>query len=528
MLMTGKLDAASHCWVTSLASYNFWLHYQARKANIDADALPKVSWSGCIPDSSGDHQKVTATAVQAVQEAALEGHIISIEAYSSNLHILDAVQDSQQVASMTLEDWQQAQQADPVLSLVITRLWDGTLGKGQSNMTDPPKVSQYRWEHYHLLLKQDVLCRWPRPRESEETLLQLVLPAVQREVALRGCHNGVGHLGLEHMLDLMHDRFFWPCMAAQAREHIRKCCPCLAFKASQPKAPLENIVATHPLELVHLDYLCLEPGKGLDENVLMVTDHFTRYAQAYGTSTQSTQTTAKTLWDKCIVHHRLPEKILTDHGWNFESQLVADLCELMGMQKIWTSPYHQQTNGQCERFNSTLINMLGTLPKEKKSEWKNHIGMLVHAYNCTQNSATGFSPYYLMFGIQPHLPVDVKLGLAPCTIMEPNTSKFVQKMRESTSWALTKAEAFQEREAQWHKRNCDKRGKGVALEVGDLVLVCVTAFKGHHKIQDGRIGNMLWKSGTIPMCPFMWYAPGMGKGAAGPCIGSICFLSVLT
>ena len=115
---------------------------------------------------------------------------------------------------------------------------------------------------------------------------------------------------------------------------------------------------------------------------------------------------------------------------NFESQLVADLCELMGVQKIRTSPYHPQTTGQCERFNSTLINMLGTLPKEKKSEWKNHVGTLVHVYNCTHNLATGFSPYYLMFGRQPHLPIDVALGLAPCTITEPNTTKFVQKLRE--------------------------------------------------------------------------------------------------
>ena len=138
----------------------------------------------------------------------------------------------------------------------------------------------------------------------------------------------------------------------------------------------------------------------------------------------------KDLWDKFIVHYGLPEKILTDQGCNFESQLVADLCELMGVRKIWTSLYHQQTNGQCERFNSTLINMLGTLPKEKKSEWKDHIGTLVHAYNCTRNSATGFSPYYLMFGRQPRLPVDVTLGLAPHTITEPNTTKFAQKLRD--------------------------------------------------------------------------------------------------
>ena len=314
--------------------------------------------------------------------------------------------------------------------------------------------------------------------------MQLVLPTAYREVALKGCHGEVGHLGLECMLDLMHDRFFWPCMAVQVKEHIGKCCPCLAFKARQPKAPLKNMVAPHPLELVHLDFLCLEPGKGQEENVLVITDHFTRYAQAYVTRTQMAQTTAKTLWDKFIVHYGLPEKILTDQGCNFESQLVADLCELMGVHKIWTSPYHPQTNGQCERFNSTLINMLGTLPKEKKSEWKNHVGTLVHAYNYTGNSATGFSPYYLMFSSQPHFPVDVALGLAPHTITESNTTKFVQKVREQTKWAHKKVEDFQAKEAERHKQNYDKKGRAAALEVRDMVLVCVTTFKGQHKMQD--------------------------------------------
>ena len=106
--------------------------------------------------------------------------------------------------------------------------------------------------------------------------------------------------------------------------------------------PLESIVATHPLGLVHLDYLYLEPRKGLEENVLVVTDHFTRYAQVY--VTQTAHTTAKTLWDQVIFHYGLPEKILSDQGWNFESQLLADLCKLIGMQKIWTSPYYPQTN----------------------------------------------------------------------------------------------------------------------------------------------------------------------------------------
>ena len=129
------------------------------------------------------------------------------------------------------------------------------------------------------------------------------------EVTLRGCHVEVGNLGLDHMLDLMCYQSFWPCMAAQVKEYIEKCCPCLTFKAKQPKAPLENIMGTHLLEPVHLDYPCLEPKKGLEEYVLVVTDHFTCYAQTYFTQTQTAQTTAKTLWDKFILHYGLPGKI---------------------------------------------------------------------------------------------------------------------------------------------------------------------------------------------------------------------------
>ena len=99
----------------------------------------------------------------------------------------------------------------------------------------------------------------------------------------------------------------------------------------------------------------------------------------------------------------------------------------------------------------------------------------------------------LSHGVQSLLPhvwqatspsIDVALGLAPCTIREPNTSKFIQKLREHTKWAHEKAEAFQAKEAQRHKQNYDKRSRAAALEVRDMVLVHVTAFKGHHKMQD--------------------------------------------
>ena len=155
----------------------------------------------------------------------------------------------------------------------------------------------------------------------------------------------------------------------------------------------------------------MKPSKGNVENVLIITDHFTRYAQAFPSKSQMALTTAKLLWNNFILHYGFPAKIITDQGQNFESELIENLWQVAGVKKLHTSPYHPQTNGQCECFNSTLLNMLGTLTPEQKKDSKNHVSAMVHAYNCTMNADTWFSPYYLLFGREPRLPVDVEFGL---------------------------------------------------------------------------------------------------------------------
>ena len=140
--MMAKLDATSHQWVASLANYNVQLYYRAGKTNIDTDALSRVSWPGCIPETLGTHHQVTAVAVQALQEATLKGPTSPIEVCSSNLHVLHPVGDGPQVTCMTADDWHQAQRADPILGLVIKRIQDGTLGHSPCKPTNPPKLYQ--------------------------------------------------------------------------------------------------------------------------------------------------------------------------------------------------------------------------------------------------------------------------------------------------------------------------------------------------------------------------------------------------
>ena len=127
-----------------------------------------------------------------------------------------------------------------------------------------------------------------------------------------------------------------------------------------------------------MDYLTIKANEGgEDVHILVTTDHFTRYVQAIVTSLQTAKCTPQNLWDKFIVHYGLPEKILTDQGRNFDSDLLKALYKIAQVKKIRTSGYHPQTNGQCEHFNATVINMLGTLPDKPKSTWREQVPTLV-------------------------------------------------------------------------------------------------------------------------------------------------------
>ena len=214
-------------------------------------------------------------------------------------------------------------------------------------------------------LKQGILYRKLQVTD-DRARLQLVLPIAYRQKAMAGCHDQISHLGQDRLLELLRDRFYWPGMHMDVASYINSCPRCIRRKIQPNVAPLHNIEATQPLELIHLNYLQIEPSKGNIENVLIVTDHFTRYAQAYPSKTQTALATAKLLWNNFKVHYSFPTKIISDQGCNFESELIANLCHVAGVQKLRTSPYHQQTNGQCEQFNGALLNMLGTLAPEQK------------------------------------------------------------------------------------------------------------------------------------------------------------------
>ena len=178
-----------------------------------------------------------------------------------------------------------------------------------------------------------------------------------------------------------------------------------------PKAPLCPIRAYAPLELVHLDYTSIESMMELNKppmvkNVLVMTDHFMRYALAVVMKDQTAKTVTKVFYECFIAVFGVPVKLLSDRGVNFTSALVEELCAAFGIQKCQTTAYHAQCNGQVERFHQTLFHMIGKLVHDKKAQWEQHLLELLQAYNSTQSAVTGYSLHYLMFRRHPCLPID--------------------------------------------------------------------------------------------------------------------------
>ena len=196
------------------------------------------------------------------------------------------------------------------------------------------------------------------------------------------------------------------------------------------QAELKPLEASYPLELDHMDFLKIGGKDDKNSNVLVVTDHFTQYAQAYVTANQQASTVAHVFINKFVSNYGWPAKILTNQAQDFNGLLFTALCREAKILKMRTSPYKIQ-----QRFNRTLMTMLGTLPIESKINWQDWVSNLTHTYNCTTPKVTGFSPYFLMFGREPRIPVDEEFGITFPKTKQNTVKQYVDTLCRCLQWA---------------------------------------------------------------------------------------------
>ena len=251
---------------------------------------------------------------------------------------------------------------------------------------------------------------------------------------------------------------------------------------------MEPLACSGPGELLHVDFTSIEETVPLKEdpvicNVLVLQDHFSKYVVAYVVKDQTARTAAKTLRNGYFGLFGAPAYLVSDQGKAFMGHVIMHLCELYGVQKLRTSPYHAQTNGQVEHMNQTIICMIGKL-EDRKACWSKHLPELLLAYNATRSAVTRYSPYYLLFGRRPRIPVDY---LFPTLRDSPHQTKMevsVASMQKRLKEAFTVARCLTSEEVARQCRYYDRKAGAVALQPGDVVMVRTDGFVGKRKVKD--------------------------------------------
>ena len=465
VLSSAKLNAVGMRWVNELANFNFSIHYKPGKTNIDADYLSRN------PTDIAELQRscsetVDSQCLGAVMSGVEYGGPVMAAAVVAEKLMLRSDSDLPTVSRAQMMEAQMNDEVvGPVYRSVVAghrpnrRLWSEFGKESRVLMRSFSKLK----------VREGILCR------DTPDWKQVVLPACYHHLVYEELHQKMGHVGVEKVCDLAQKRFYWPRMYDDVKKFVQKKCRCVANKEPnvKVKAPLHPIAAQAPFEMVSIDLIELDPCKGGFKYGLVVIDHFTRFCNFYALRTKSTKAVAQKMFNEFILQWGFPSRIHHDKGPEFNSNLFKELHRLTGIKASNTTPYYPQGDGQCERLNRTLVNMIKTLAKSEKADWRAHLPKLQYAVNSTRNKTTGFSPHYLMFGREAVLPIDeVFRGIGgTSTDIVKSHREFVVDWENSMKTAYDIARKNINKSATYNKQHYDKHAKAAALQVGDQVLV---------------------------------------------------------
>ena len=394
-------------WVMDVQEFDFIVSHRPGKKNLNADALSRLVTD---PD--------TIESISPAKEQKKDSMLTAPTCFVSL------------TPHFNLQD---AQVNDPDIQLVI-----------QFKKNEMPKPPLFAWLNNPML--RSLWNCWDELHLSDELLVRsipskygtnkrvIVLPKCLVPRVLLSLHSGPagGHMGIRRTLSRAKERFFWPKMQETISQYVQSCPECMQSKTcgSQGKAPLQPIIVSEPFVFWAMDYMgpLPETSRG-NKHLLVVGDHFTKWCEAFPTKNQKSETVAQILVSKLFSRFGPPDAIHSDQGANFESNLMHEIYNIMGIHKTRTTAYHPQCDGQVERQNRTIQEILSSFVAEHPADWDLFVDMATYAYNTSRNETTGFSPYELVFGREPRLPLEVDLGVP---LKNPSTqSEYSQNVRQS-------------------------------------------------------------------------------------------------
>jgi transposase InsO family protein len=437
--MTTKiLNRRQARWAQELAAYNFKIVYRKGSSNGKADALSRRSEYRPEGGGSDDENLRTVLKPEQIDLESIKKRFI---ASSRKLAALPKIKFDEDL----LHEVRKAAAKDKEYQAEM-KIAQGAKRPGTHSVED----GVLYWKNRLWLPDDDGLKQWIVSGEHDTRV--------------------AGHFGQARTLELVSRNFFWPFMESWIARYIKECLSCQKDKATRHKSygllsPLETPYA--PWTSISWDFITGLPESGDEKycSVWVVVDRFTK--MAHFIPLQSNKLGAKELariFAKEVWRlHGLPREVVSDRDSRFTSNFWQSLMEMLGIQTKMSTAFRPQTDGQTERMNQVLEAYIRTFCNYDMSNWSELLPYAEFAYNNSEASATGFSPFYANFGYNPRSAWG--LEAEPKNPTATNYIKWIQEVHNSCKDSLITA---RERMGKYYDK---RRQEAPPFKVGDLVLL---------------------------------------------------------
>jgi hypothetical protein len=254
--------------------------------------------------------------------------------------------------------------------------------------------------------------------------------------------------------------------------YVKSCILCAQYNPRRQKPPgkLRPIKPPEGVwQLVSMDYhgpITPTSQRG-NKYIISLTDVLSKFVVTKAVRDNSAQTAVRFLKEDIITKFGTPRCILTDNGTHFTSSMMNELIKQIGATHLYSTPYHPQTNGQVERYNSTMDAKIATLPNLRKTDWDDQLPFVTFNYNASIHSSTKNIPFEMMYGRTPILPYDhqdanVTLSYDP---------EYLKKLNDYLSALNEQAKQNIIMSQEQYKQRYDKNRFDPSYKIGDLVLM---------------------------------------------------------
>jgi transposase InsO family protein len=277
-----------------------------------------------------------------------------------------------------------------------------------------------------------------------------------------------GHLGMDKTLERLARVAYWPNMDQSVREYVRTCDSCQRNKPTKLKPPglLQPLpIPTRNRESVSMDFIVHLPktASGYDA-IITVVDRFSKMAHFIPTHTNATAAdTAKLFFNLVVRFHSIPASIVSDRDSKFTSNFWKALFKLADTKLAMSTSRHPQTDGQTERMNRTLEEMLRSYVNSDMTNWDDLLPAVEFAYNDSTQASSGMTPFFANYGFHPHSPLGLLSRAQACAC--PSAGDFVARIQAAATRAKERLQQAQQRMAHYY----DQRRRPLTFKVGDLV-----------------------------------------------------------